>query len=357
MTNNYMEVLMKNILQRKLTKLKAIIMALAIILPLTAPLLTPAITAYAAPNEVASAALGIDVSRFQGLIDWNQVAASGIQFAMIRVGSRTSGTGILSEDVYARYNLQEANRVGIKVGVYFYSTAVTDAEALEEANFVLNIISKYKITFPVAYDCENYNKTSSRQYGLGRDVRTVLAIRFMQTVAAAGYTPMFYSSQNAMTDNRDWNMTALNGFKIWVAQYPTDPFPITQASTYTGTYHMWQYTEKAAIAGISGTVDMNVSYFNYDGIASAKDTSGATPVTAQSAANVQYTAVTEVVTPNTANVNVRTVAGTSDAASIAAVINPGDMLYRTGVGNNGWSQVLLNDQIYYVYTSYLTKVL
>jgi uncharacterized protein YraI len=102
---------------------------------------------------------------------------------------------------------------------------------------------------------------------------------------------------------------------------------------------------------------MNVAYFNYDGIAEAKDPSGATPVTAQSAANVQYTAVTEVVTPNTANVNVRTVAGTTDATSIVTVINPGDMLYRTGVGNNGWSQVLLNDQVYYVYTSYLTKVL
>jgi GH25 family lysozyme M1 (1,4-beta-N-acetylmuramidase) len=347
---------MKNLLQKKFVKLKACLLALAIILPLVVPLATPAITSYAA-NEVVGAALGIDVSRFQGLINWDQVAASGIQFAMIRVGSRTSGTGILSEDVYARYNLQEANRVGIKVGVYFNSTAVTDAEVVEEANFVLNIISKYKITFPVAYDCENYNSTSSRQYGLGRDVRTVLAIRFMQTISAAGYTPMFYASQSAMTDNRDWNMTALNNYKVWVAQYPTDPFPITPASSYTGIYHMWQYTEKAAIAGISGTVDMNVSYFNYDGITDAKDKSGATPVTAQTAANVQYTPVTEVVTPNTVNVNVRTAAGTADATTIVAVINPGDMLYRTGVGNNGWSQVLLNNQVYYVYTSYLTKVL
>jgi GH25 family lysozyme M1 (1,4-beta-N-acetylmuramidase) len=345
---------MKSILKKKLARFKALLMAMAVILPL----ITPAITVQAAkPNEVVSAALGIDVSRFNGLINWDQVAASGVQFAMIRVGSRTSTTGTLSEDVYARYNLQEANRVGIKVGVYFYSTAVTEAEVLEEANFVINIISKYKITFPVAYDCEGYNSTSSRQYILGRDIRTVLAIRFLDTIAAAGYTPMFYASQNAMTANADWNMLLLNKYKVWVAQYPAQPFPITPATSYTGVYSMWQYTEKAAIAGISGTVDMNVAYFNYDGIADAKDPTGAATVTPAAAANVQYTPVTDVVTPNTANLNVRTTANSTDPSTIVTPINPGDMLYRVGIGNNGWSQVLLNGQVYYVYSAYLTKVL
>jgi GH25 family lysozyme M1 (1,4-beta-N-acetylmuramidase) len=345
---------MKTILQRKITKLKALILALAIILPLG----VPGITAQAAaPNEIASAALGIDVSRFNGLIDWDQVAASGIKFAMIRVGSRTTTTGILTEDVYARYNLQEANRVGIKVGVYFFSTAVSEAEALEEANFVISLISKYKITFPVAYDCEQFNSATSRQVTLGRDVRTALAIKFLDTIAAAGYTPMFYGSQNAMTANAEWNMTLLNKYKVWVAQYPSQPFPLTPATSYTGIYAMWQYTSKALLAGINGYVDMSVSYFDYDGIASAKDPSGATPVTAATAAVVQYVAVTDVVTPNTTSVNVRTVASSDSASTIVAVINPGDMLYRTGVGNNGWSQVIINNQIYYVYTAYLTKVL
>jgi GH25 family lysozyme M1 (1,4-beta-N-acetylmuramidase) len=344
---------MKKRLKITMTKIKALIMAFAIIIPLA----IPSITAQAAPTEIAQAALGIDVSRFQGLIDWDQVAASGIQFAMIRVGSRTSTTGLMTEDIYARYNLQEANRVGIKVGVYFYSTAVSEAEVLEEANFVISIISKYKITYPVAYDCENYRKTTSRQYALTNDMRTVLAIRFMDTIAAAGYTPMFYASQNAMNGNRDWNMALLNNYKIWVAQYPSDPFPISTASTYTGVHSMWQYTEKAAVAGISGAVDMNVSYFNYDSIAEAKDPTGAPLVTAATAANIAYTPVTEVVTPNTTEVNIRTVPSSASDATIVIAINPGDMLFRTGVGNNGWSQVLLNGQTYYVYSAYLTKVL
>jgi GH25 family lysozyme M1 (1,4-beta-N-acetylmuramidase) len=345
---------MKTKLQSKLLKLKALIMVLAMVLPMA---VVPITAKAASPNEVVSAALGIDVSRFQGVINWDQVAASGIKFAMIRVGSRTSSTGILSEDVYARYNLQEANRVGIKVGVYFYSTAASEAEVLEEANFTINLISKYKITFPVAYDCENYNKATSRQYALGRDARTALAVKFLDTVAAAGYTPMFYGSQNAMTANADWNMSILNKYKVWVAQFPSQPFPITPTTSYTGIYSMWQYTEKANIAGINTTVDMNVSYFDYDGIAAAKDPSGATPVTAASAAVVQYTAVNDVVTPNTTNVNVRSVPSSASSSTIVVPINPGDMLYRVAVGNNGWSQVILNGQIYYVYSAYLTKVL
>ncbi len=125
---------------------------------------SPKMTAQAAPNEMAQAALGVDVSRYQGVIDWNLVAASGVQFAMIRVGYRTQTTGILNENSYARYNLQEAQRVGLKVGAYFFSSAVNEAEAVEEALFTANLIDKYKITFPVAFDCEGFRNTTSRQY-------------------------------------------------------------------------------------------------------------------------------------------------------------------------------------------------
>ena len=103
---------MKFLLHRKNVRWKALLMALVILISVAAP----KITVQAAPNEVVQAALGVDVSRYQGVIDWNQVAASGVQFAMIRVGYRTQTTGILNEDPYARYNLQEAQRVGIKVG-------------------------------------------------------------------------------------------------------------------------------------------------------------------------------------------------------------------------------------------------
>lgn len=343
---------MKNAVHKKMAGLKALFLTALLMLSV----LAPQFAVQAAPNEVPQAALGIDVSRYQGMIDWNQVAASGVQFAMIRVGYRTQTTGVLNEDPYARYNLQEAQRVGLKVGAYFFSAAVNEAEAVEEAVFTANLIDKYRITFPVAYDCEGFRNATSRQHGLGRDVRTALAVKFLDTVAARGYTPMFYSSRNDMTDNSEWNMDILNRYKVWVAQYPAEPFPITSASSYAGVQAMWQYTQKAAIPGIAGEVDMNVSYFSYDGIADARDTSGAPVVSAENAANVQYLDVNEVVTANT-TVNLRTEPGTENPATIVVPINPGDMIFRTGIGNNGWSRVLLNGQILYAYTAYLQKVM
>lgn len=339
-------------LNKKLTGFKALLLTILLLLSSA----VPQIAVQAAPNEVVQAALGIDVSRYQGVIDWDQVAASGVQFAMVRVGYRTQATGVLNEDPYARYNLQEAQRVGIKVGAYFFSAAVNEAEAVEEAVFTANLIDKYKITFPVAYDCEGFRDAASRQHNLGREVRTALAVRFLDTIAARGYTPMFYASRNEMTDNKDWDMNILNRYKVWVAQYPSEPFPITPMSSYAGIQAMWQYTEKAVIPGIAGGVDMNVSYFNYDGIAEPKDMSGAVLVSAENAANVQYLEVFEVVTPNT-KVNLRTAPGTDDPATIVTPINPGDMIFRTGIGNNGWSRVLLNDQVLYAYTTYLQKVM
>ena len=343
---------MKDTLHKKTARLKALLMALILMVLMAAP----HFTVQAAPNEVTQASLGIDVSRYQGKINWDMVAASGVKFAMIRVGYRTQGTGILNEDPYARYNLQEAQRVGLKVGAYFFSAAVTEAEVIEEANFTANMIAKYKITFPVAYDCEGFRNASSRQYGMDKAVRTALAVKFLDTIAAKGYTPMFYASRNEMTDSRDWDMSILNKYKVWVAQYPTEPFPITPVSTYAGVQAMWQYTSKASLPGITGTVDMNVSYFDYDGIADPKDGSGAPQVAETAAANVQYIDVNEVVTPNT-KVNLRVVPSTDSPDTIVVPINPGDMVFRMGIGNNGWSKVVLNGQTLYAYTTYLTKVM
>lgn len=339
---------MNHIVHKTVTRIKALLMAMLI----TASVILPQFTVHAAPNEIATAALGIDVSRYQGQINWDMVAASGVQFAMVRVGYRTQATGILNEDPYARYNLQEAQRVGIKVGAYFFSSAVNEAEVVEEALFTANLIDKYSITFPVAYDCEGFRSTTSRQYGMDKSARTALAVLFLETIAARGYTPMFYASKNEMTDNRDWDMNVLNKYKVWVSQYPKQPFPITQASSYTGQQAMWQYTDKAVIAGINGSVDMNVSYFNYDGIAAPKDLTGGL----NTEVNIQYTDVYEVVTPNT-KVNLRTAASTESASTIVVPINPGDMVFRVGIGNNGWSKVILNGQVLYAYSAYLTKVL
>lgn len=307
-------------------------------------------------TEVAKASLGIDVSRYQGTIDWSQVAAAGVEFAIIRVGYRTQTTGIIFEDPCAKYNMQEAQKAGIKLGAYFFSTAVTSEEALEEAAWTTNFIAKYKITYPVAFNCEGFQESTSRQYHLSVEERTSLAVTFLDAVAAKGYTPMFYASKGEMENNNCWNMTTLAAkYKVWVSQYPPKPFPQTNASSYSGTHAMWQYTSSGTLAGISQGVDMNIAYFAYEGIAQEKDTSGAEEVEANPEVNITFAEVSETVTAKNVT-NLRSVPSSKDNNTIVAVLSNGDTATRTGVGNNGWSRVVYQGQTLYAVTSYLTAV-
>lgn len=125
---------------------------------------------------------GIDVSEFQGNIDWKAVADSGIDFAMVRVGYRGMKNGEIKEDACAKYNLQEASKYGLKIGAYFFSTAVTEEEAIEEAKWTKELISGYPITYPVAYNCEGFQNPSSRQFDLTVEERTKLADVFLATI-------------------------------------------------------------------------------------------------------------------------------------------------------------------------------
>lgn len=126
-------------------------------------------------GETDEITVGMDVSEFQGTIDWEKVAESGIDFVMVRVGYRSLGNGEIREDACARYNLQEADANGIKLGAYFFSTAVTEEEALEEAAWTANLLGGYPITYPVAYNCEGFQNAGSRQYGLSIEERSNLA--------------------------------------------------------------------------------------------------------------------------------------------------------------------------------------
>ncbi len=191
-------------------------------------------------GETAEATLGIDVSKYQGgNIDWTAVKEAGIDFVIVRVGYRTKATGIIYEDPTARYNMQEAQKNGIKVGAYFFSSAVSEQEAKEEASWLASFISQYRITYPVAYNCEDFKSQDSRQYGLDKTARTNIASAFLDTIQAAGYTPMFYASKNEMEGSADWDMDVLGSrYKIWVSQYPEKPFPDTAASTYSGRHDM-----------------------------------------------------------------------------------------------------------------------
>lgn len=305
-------------------------------------------------DETADITLGIDVSKYQGTINWAEVKASGVDFAMIRVGYRAKSTGEIFEDPTARYNMQEAQAAGIKIGAYFFSSAVTKEEAREEAAFTANIIAKYKITYPVAFNCEDFRSPDSRQNGLDSAQRTELACAFLDEISAAGYTPMFYASKGELEGNAEWGTDTLaSKYKMWVAQYPEKPYPETTSSSYSGSHDMWQYTSQGTVAGISKKTDVNIAYFGYLQEAEAKDETPAETVTANPEVGIIFTEVNETVTAKQ-ETNLRTEPSTLNDDSIAYQLIHGDTATRTGIGHNGWSRVIYNGQTLYAVTSYLT---
>lgn len=195
--------------------------------------------------------LGIDVSKWNGNIDWNAVKSSGVSYVIIRCGYRGSSTGALIEDPKFASNIKGATAAGLKVGVYFFTQAVNEVEAVEEASMVLSLIKNYKITYPVFLDVES---SGGRGDAISTDMRTKVCVAFSQTIANSGYTAGIYANKTWL--NSKINTGSLGSYKIWLAQYAASP-------TYSGRYNMWQYTSKGRVAGISGDVDMNLSYLGY----------------------------------------------------------------------------------------------
>ncbi len=305
-------------------------------------------------DETSEISMGIDVSKYQGKIDWTKVKAQGVEFAMIRVGYRAKSTGEIFEDPTARYNMQEAQAAGIKLGAYFFSSAVTEEEARAEAAFTKDIIAKYRITYPVAYNCEDFQSADSRQYGLGAEERTNLACAFLDEIAAAGYTPMFYASKGELEGSAQWNtQTLASKYKIWVAQYPDQPYPQTSVSSYSGTHAMWQYTSQGTVDGISGKTDVNLAYFGYTKEAEAKDETPAEVVAANPEVGIIFTEVNETVTAKQ-ETNLRSEPSTLDDGTVVCKLVHGDTATRTGIGHNGWSRVIYNGQTLYAVSNYLT---
>lgn len=195
---------------------------------------------------------GIDVSSWQGEIDWEKVKATGIDFVMIRCGFRNLTNEEILVDKTFHYNIKEANRLGIPVGVYFYSTAINELEALEEATFVLNLIKDYDITYPVVYDFELFN--DKRTTGVSDRVINNNAIKFLDYIRAHGYNGMLYTNLHAI--NNHWDISKFEGYRIWFAQY-------IEEATYEGYYDMWQYSDRGKVDGIVGNVDLNEGYIAY----------------------------------------------------------------------------------------------
>lgn len=312
-------------------------------------------------QEKTAKSIGIDVARYQGRIDWKAVAADGIDFAMIRAGYRSTVSGEINEDPYAAYNIINALANDINVGIYFFSSAVTETEAVEEANWVADFIKKYSITYPVAYNCEGFSDSDSRQYTLTREERSALAVKFLDTISQRGYTPMFYASKYEMENNNMWDMTSIgNKFKVWVAWYPENPYPATEKASYSGDYHMWQYTSNGTVSGINGAVDINVSYMD---TGSSGDTNnsdngnGEKPafenVTVSPEANMNFKAANDTVTAKI-EVNLRDKPSQDSDSTVLFTLKNGETAVRTAISDSGWSRLEYNGKVCYAVSSYLT---
>ncbi|SDB49320.1 Lyzozyme M1 (1,4-beta-N-acetylmuramidase), GH25 family [Pseudobutyrivibrio sp. YE44] len=305
-------------------------------------------------GENSNLTWGIDVSRFQGTIDWAQVATSGIDFAMIRVGIRDAKTGEIKADTNAKYNMQEAEKNGIKIGAYFFSTAVTEAEAIEEADWVASYISKYPITYPVGYNCEGFENATSRQYNLTKAQRSTIAAAFLKEIYNKGYTPIFYASRNELRNDAKWNASIIEkNYKVWVAQYTDDTSHLDQGPAYSGKYAMWQYTNQGTIPGVSKKVDVDVAFFGYNGTETAKDTSERETATADVEALMKFTDCNESVTAKS-KTNLRDKPSQGADSTVKVTLTNGQIATRTGISNSGWSRLVYEGGTYYAVSSYLT---
>ena len=193
---------------------------------------------------------GVDVSEHQLDIDWKQVAASGVDYAYIRVGWRGYTEGGLFEDAYFERNIQGALDAGLHVGVYMFSQAVTVQEAIEEADFVLERIWKYNVTLPVVFDWEKIEAAEARSHGLTMELRTDCARAFCETVKSAGYVPCVYFNRNL--GYYGYDLTRLTDYEFWFS-LPESGFP-----NFYYACDMWKYSFTETVPGIAEPTDMNL---------------------------------------------------------------------------------------------------
>ena len=210
----------------------ALMVALVSLLPASN---AKAVTAWGAIAQ------GVDVSKYNGVVDWGQVKAAGMDFTFIKVGSTKSGI-----DPMFVHNITQANAAGLKTGVYLYSYATTPQQALEEANQVLQWIEGYTVNYPVVFDIEDkcHKKLSDQQL-----IDIINA--FCMTIDAAGYYPVVYSNKNMFNGK-----LSITGWDKWVAQY-------NDTCEYNNNVCFWQYTSQGRVPGLPGRVDLNYQYEDY----------------------------------------------------------------------------------------------
>lgn len=202
-------------------------------------------------NGTVTSHKGIDVSKYQGSIDWAAVKEEGIEYAFIRLGLRGYESGKLVLDEYYDANMRGANDAGVSAGVYFFTQAVTVEEAQEEAAFVIEHMADYNVSYPVVFDVERISGGKGRADEITKEERTEITIAFCEAVKAAGYTPMIYG--NVVCFSQLLDMTRLNDYDKWYAFYDDYMYMPYEVSC-------WQYTEKGRVKGIANNVDLNISF-------------------------------------------------------------------------------------------------
>lgn len=198
--------------------------------------------------------LGVDVSVHQGRIDWKKVAEQGIRFAMVRVGARAWGqSGEIFADDYWEENLRGAKENGLMIGVYFFSQAISEEEAVEEARFLLQQLDGRELDLPVVFDWEFAPDAEARTANMTAKMLNLCVVAFCEEIKAAGYTPMVYFNLDISRRMLDLPLLQNNGYPFWLAHY-------SDVMTYPYRIQMWQYTSTGVVPGIEGSVDLNLLF-------------------------------------------------------------------------------------------------
>ncbi len=197
---------------------------------------------------------GVDISKEEGYVDFNELKKAGVEYVMIRVGARGYGNGQLVEDEYFRDNMKRAGDAGLEIGVYFFSQAISVEEAIEEADYVLEKINGYEVSYPIVFDMEYVQNDTARVENLDREEKTDIAIAFMSHINEAGY-------KSALFGNKEWllkklNISVLEDYDIWLSQAKELP-------DYPYRFTMWQYSTTSTIEGIAGNANLNISFIDY----------------------------------------------------------------------------------------------
>lgn len=198
--------------------------------------------------------LGADLSKYNGDVDFQALKESGIEFVMLRLGSRGYGSGqIMLDEKFDEY-MNKASEAGLEIGVYFFSQAITAEEAVEESNFIIQTLTERHITYPVAFDMEYVQNDKARVEVLSKEEKTAVARAFLENIKAAGYKPMIYGTKEWLI--KEINLTKLTDYDIWLSQQKDIP-------DYPYKFQMWQYTTEGDIPGVEGDVDLNICFVDY----------------------------------------------------------------------------------------------